>query len=81
METIDLIDAAADLERLVERIASGAAPEIVIARDGKPVARIVPVSVDVGRRIGIANGAFEVPDFPESPDDDLIRAFRGDSGD
>jgi prevent-host-death family protein len=39
METIDIRDAQTQLARLLKRVAAG--EEIVIAKDGKPVARLV----------------------------------------
>ena len=40
METIEIRDAQAQLARLLKRVAAG--EEIVIAKAGKPVARLVP---------------------------------------
>jgi antitoxin (DNA-binding transcriptional repressor) of toxin-antitoxin stability system len=47
--------------------------EIVITRDGRPVARLVPVEpAHTGKRIGIAKGIF---DFPESTDSNNKKLF------
>lgn len=62
MQTVSLFDAKTHLSRLIDQIASGAESEIVISRNGKPVARVVPMAVDVSRRIGLAREEFEVPD-------------------
>jgi prevent-host-death family protein len=67
-------DAKSNLSRLVEQAAAGR--EIVIARDGKPVARLV--ALESGRRpvrLGIAAGRFSVPD---DFDDPLPDALWGD---
>ncbi|MES1992138.1 MAG: type II toxin-antitoxin system prevent-host-death family antitoxin [Pseudomonadota bacterium] len=63
MTAINMLEAKTNLSRLVDAIERGAEREIVIARNGKPVARLVPVADSpVEQRIGIARGLFEVPD-------------------
>lgn len=62
MQTISLFDAKTHLFRPIDQIASGTESEIVISRNAKPVARVVPIQEDVSRRIGLAKGEFEVPD-------------------
>ena len=57
MNPISLFNAKTHLSQLVEQIATGAADEIVIARHGQPVARLVPVpKQNTDHRIGIATG-------------------------
>ena len=77
METVSLFDAKTHLSRLVDRIASGAESEIVISRNGKPVARMVPIASDASRRIGIAKGAFEVPDDIDAHNVEVAELFLG----
>lgn len=67
MLTVNMLDAKTNLSKLVEAVESGAESEIVIARNGKPAARLVAVApVDVSKRIGIAKkqaknwGTFDV---------------------
>jgi antitoxin (DNA-binding transcriptional repressor) of toxin-antitoxin stability system len=43
MPVVDVSEAEAMLSRLVQAVESGAEEEIVIARDGKPAARLVAV--------------------------------------
>jgi prevent-host-death family protein len=58
---VDVHDAKTHLSKLLERVAPG--EEVVIAKAGKPVARLVPIRPNpTGRRIGTAKGAFVVPD-------------------
>ena len=64
-------DAKSNLSRLVELAAAGR--EIIIARDGKPAARLV--ALESGRRrvrLGIAEGRFSVPDDFDDPLPDEI---------
>ena len=62
VECINMLDAKSNLSRLVQAVESGETPEVVIARNGIPAARLVPVQkLPMSRRIGVARGAFEVP--------------------
>jgi len=63
MRTVNMHDAKSQLSRLVEAVESGETDEVVIARNGRPAARLVPM-VSAGRtpvRIGIAKGLFVAP--------------------
>ena len=63
MTTVNIFEAKSSLSRLVHEVESGAQPEIIIARNGRPAARLVPIpAVSADRRIGVAEGKFEVPD-------------------
>jgi antitoxin (DNA-binding transcriptional repressor) of toxin-antitoxin stability system len=75
MRTVALPDAEADLYRLVEAVEIGAETEIVIARDGRPVARLLPFAArpPVGRRVGAAKGLWRAPD-PDAALDDAAAA-------
>jgi len=62
MRTVDLREAESTFDGLVEAIESGVEDEIVIARNGKPVARLVAVgNVSASRRLGLAKGQFSIP--------------------
>jgi antitoxin (DNA-binding transcriptional repressor) of toxin-antitoxin stability system len=55
-------DAKANISRLVEILESGAEAEIIICRNGKPLARLVPFAPrQVGNRIGVAKGRCDTP--------------------
>ncbi|MBK7956270.1 MAG: type II toxin-antitoxin system Phd/YefM family antitoxin [Candidatus Accumulibacter sp.] len=77
MQTVSLFDAKTHLSRLVEQIASGQEDEIVISRNGKPVARVLPIPTDATRRIGIARGEFEVPDDIDQDNAEVAELFLG----
>jgi prevent-host-death family protein len=63
MQTVNILEAKTQLSRLVERVESGAEAEIVIARNGRPAARLVPLAAQpVQQRIGVAAGRFKVPE-------------------
>jgi antitoxin (DNA-binding transcriptional repressor) of toxin-antitoxin stability system len=59
---------------LLHRVAAG--EEIVIARGGKPVAKLVPMTPPQ-RLLGEDRGVFEVPDdFDDPLPDEVQRAFE-----
>jgi len=57
MTKVNMLEAKTNLSRLVEAVESGKETEIILARNGKPVARIVPIE-QAGIRIGLAEGKF-----------------------
>jgi prevent-host-death family protein len=60
---VNMLEAKTNLSKLVEAVESGKETEIVLARNGKPVARLVPIGkVDTSKRLGIAEGQFGVLD-------------------
>ena len=62
MRSVDLLEAESSLACVVEAIESGVEDEIVIARNGKPVARLVADGkVSASRRLGVAKGRFSIP--------------------
>ena len=77
MQTVSLFDAKTHLSRLIDQIASGVETEIVISRNGKPVARVVPIEGDVSRRIGVAKGEFKVPENIDAHNAEVATLFLG----
>lgn len=77
MQTVSLFDAKTNLSRLIEQIVTGVEDEIVISRNGKPVARVVPIRADVSRRIGLAKGEFKVPDDIDAHNAEVAALFFG----
>lgn len=73
MRIVNIFKAKSDLSRLVEKVESGAEAEIVIARNGKPAARLVPIKAKAaGPRIGVAQCKADIP--PDDPELDRIVA-------
>jgi prevent-host-death family protein len=68
---VNIYEAKTQLSKLVERAAAG--EEIVIARGGRPMARLVPLARSTGRRqAGAYRGQMWIaPDFDELPADVL----------
>ncbi len=63
MSIVDVSDLGTDFVRLVEAVETGAEREIVVARHGRPVARLLPVAraAPTERRIGVAKGQWQAP--------------------
>ena len=76
MSIVNMLDAKTNLSRLVEAVESGAEQEIIIARNGKPAARLVPVAPRAaGQRLGIAVGKFEPPEPDAAFDAEVAALF------
>jgi prevent-host-death family protein len=77
MRTVNIHAAKTQLSRLVDAAAAG--EEMIIAKAGKPMARLVPLAGRRGkRRLGILAGKLRVPqDFDGPLPDEVIDAFEG----
>jgi prevent-host-death family protein len=77
MQTVNIHEAKTQFSRLVDAATGG--EEIVIAKAGKPVARLVPMEhVKVVRRFGGLKGKVRIADDFDAPlPDDVIAAFEG----
>jgi prevent-host-death family protein len=75
---VNMLEAKSNLSRLVEAVESGRQAEIIIARNGKPAARLVPIEArPKGQRIGIAKGEFVVPDDIDGANAEIAKLFYG----
>lgn len=78
MQAVNMLQAKSSLSRLVEAIEQGQEREIVIARNGRPAAKLVPIdNVPVGQRIGIAKGKFDVADSIDTHNEEVAQMFMG----
>lgn len=77
MQTVNIHDAKTHLSRLLEQVAGG--EEIIIAKAGKAVARLVPLEAPPKkRRLGRLKGKLNVPDdFDKLLTDNEIALFEG----
>ncbi|NLD15449.1 MAG: prevent-host-death protein [Gammaproteobacteria bacterium] len=76
MEIVNMFEAKTGLSRLVEAVATGRQREIILARNGQPAARLVPLDEPVtSQRIGVAKGKFEVPDDIDTHNDEVAQLF------
>lgn len=66
MVRVNVLDAQTNLSRLVEKIETGAETEIIISRNGIPVARLVGLrDKHSPLRLGLAEGRYPDMDFDE----------------
>ena len=76
MSQVNIHEAKTHLSRLLSRVQAG--EEIVIARAGRPVARLVPFDQPALRVLGQDAGLFEVPeDFDAPLPDPVLADFEG----
>jgi prevent-host-death family protein len=76
VKKVNIYDAKTQLSRLVEEAAAGR--DVVIARAGRPVARLTQVEAKGKRRLGVLDGRFRIPnDFNRPLPEEVIRAFEG----
>lgn len=81
MEYVNVHEAKSTLSRLLDAVESGAKSEIVIARNGKPVAKLVAVDVLPPRRpvrLGLAKGKFRLPDDFDADNDYIAKMMTGE---
>jgi prevent-host-death family protein len=77
--TVNMLEAKNNLSKLVEAVESGGEREIIIARNGKPAARIVPIEgKKTGVRIGVAKGLFTAPDNIDEDNEEIEKMFYGE---
>jgi prevent-host-death family protein len=75
MKTVNVHEAKTHLSRLLRQVLRG--EEILIARAGKPVARLSPIPAQRERVFGTDRGVFAVPDDFNAPlPDDLQAGFE-----
>ena len=77
MPTVNIHAAKSQLSRLLDAAVAG--EEVIIAKAGKPIARLVPIEHKKERRkLGTLAGQFHVPDdFDDPLPDDILDAVEG----
>lgn len=78
MTTVNTHEAKTHLSRLLKRVAGG--EEIVIARAGTPVARLVPLEgAERSRELGFVREGLRIADDFDAPlPPEILRTFFGD---
>ena len=74
MTTLNLYEAKTQLSKLVDRAAAG--EEIVIAKAGKPMARLVPLQQRRPRKSGFLKGQIWIADDFDDTPEEIIRDFE-----
>lgn len=77
MQTINIHEAKTHLSRLVDEVVAGG--EVVIAKAGKPMAKLIPfLPATKKRKLGLLAGKLSVPaDFDAPLPDDVLASFEG----
>lgn len=81
MTAVNMLEAKTHLSKLVDRIERGQDREIVIARNGRPAARLVPIVAQFpGKRIGLLKGKFKAPSLQrlDARNTEIARLFAGE---
>jgi prevent-host-death family protein len=82
MTTVNMLEAKTSLSKLVEAVESGAESEIIIARNGKPAAKLVSIDAAPKKKIhlGLARGKYPPLDYEafQSLDAEVEKMFFGD---
>jgi prevent-host-death family protein len=77
MSVVNVHAAKTQLSRLIDAATAG--EEVIIARAGKPVVKLVPIAEDKPRRrLGTLAGKLTIPDDFDAPlPDEIIAEFEG----
>ena len=78
MTVVNMHDAKSRLSRLVAAVRSGAEREVVIAINGTPAARLVPIEAKPKIRWGLLKGHITVPDDIDALNPEIGRLFGAD---
>ena len=77
MLQVSVRDAKMNLSRLMRLIESNYENEIQITRNGKPVVKMTSVNtIPTSKRIGVAEGKFEIPDDLDAGSEDIAAGSR-----
>ena len=78
MQTVNMLQAKSTLSKLVEAIESGSEVEVIIARNGRPAAKLVALGdIAQGQRIGVAKGRFIAPTNIDASNEQIAALFTG----
>jgi prevent-host-death family protein len=76
MKQVNIHEAKTHLSRLIEEVETG--EEIVVAKAGRPVAKLSPIRAKGRRKLGLLDGKFRIPDDFNAPlPDEILDAFAG----
>ena len=76
MQHVNIHQAKTHLSSLIEKVAVG--ESFVIAKSGKPMAKVIPFSDVKKQRVGFLKGRVKVPDdFDRMGTDEITGLFKG----
>ena len=78
MMQVSVREAKSDLSKLIRLVENKREDEVRIARNGRPVVKIVLINpVPVSKRIGVAEGKFVVPDDLDAGSEEIAASLMG----
>lgn len=81
MPVVNMLDAKTNLSKLVDAVESGAEEEVIIARNGKPAAKLVAVTTGTKPRkqLGFLDGKFPPMSLEDlnASNEEIEKAFYG----
>ena len=74
---INIHEAKTHLSRIIDEVAAGS--EVIIAKAGKPMARLMPLTgIPRAKKLGLLKGKIKVPDDFNAPlSEDVMADFEG----
>lgn len=77
MPTYNVLEAKTQLSKLLDAVESGIESEIIIARNGRPAARLVPIAVATrpAYKIGLAKGRLQIPEDFAGLDAEVLKGL------
>ena len=79
MMTVNMHDAKTHLSKLVAAIRSGEEREVLIAINGTPAARLVPIEPRPPIKWGLLKGKIKVPDDIDELNSEIEKLFYGEA--
>ena len=77
---VNVAEAKRDLSKLIRLLENKTEKEVMISRNGKPVARIEYYSeTPVSKRIGVAKGKISAPDDFDAANDEIYSMMTGEN--
>lgn len=77
MHTVNIHEAKTHLSRLVAAIKSGSEAEVIIAQNGVPAARLVPIGKKPKIKWGLEKGKYVIPDDIDALNPEIEALFTG----
>ena len=73
--TVNMLDAKTRLSSLVAQVESGELDGVILARDGRPAARLVPLARKVRLKPGLAKARIKMPEDTRASHADVLTLF------
>ncbi len=80
-EMVNVFEVKTHLSRHLERLERGEIDALIVARAGKPVARLALLDQTAPLRIGYADGRYTIPEDWDAPDLEIEGLFAADDRD